>query len=1586
MQQVRYLFTLTIVFLFLSFTFSLAEKNNNRNPKKNTKGKKTLFKNYPITLGKTVSSNVLGLTIEEFENPTFPPNGWRVGNPDASFTWVRTTTASSFGNGAASAFINFYNYDAIGQFDTLKTPILTNLVVGDSLKFDVAYGKYAGSADSLRVEVSTNGGITFTKVYQRGGNLLKTFTTDDEFFPTTTQWRTERVGLPAAIAGNNVVFAFIAINDYGNNLFIDKIRIGSPAQIDLAVTSVSLQPLPLVEGNPTQVIAYLRWDGTGQTPASVSLTHKVGVAPADENDGINETVFPSWAGNPLVAEVAFTVPFLPPSGNFQLYVRGFLQNDGSTSNDITYGDFFATFQVNSFPYFENFESVSDSGWSSGAISSTNEWMRATPKKTQIDRAWSGTKSWITLDSLNHSDNINIFVTSPVFDFSTLATPPVLNFYHNYLTDGGFDGGTIEYTLDGVNYTILGEFEDLNGYNWYDNDSPVGGTAAGIIDGANWSGTSEYFNVTDSGWVNSILPMIGFEGLSNVQFRMRYVADEVDVDEGWAFDDVYIYQSSSIAGFVFEDINGNGIFDEGEPPIFDAELNLTGTEERTVYTDTDGYYVFNYLQPGTYTISLYPISGTIVTLPESPFEYQVTVEASQETGNNFGVFYLGSVAGMKFNDANGNRLKEIQESGMENWTIVLEGPMNDTILTDANGNYSFSNLTPGDYQVYELQQEGFSQTFPPFPGIHTFTMTSALDLLNQNFGNGEFGMIAGKIYDDLNGNGFHDAEEYGLANWKISITGAVEDSLLSDSLGYFSFMLLPFGNYTVSAEIKSGYLSSSQSPEPFSVNVNTATVTQVVEFPRFKFGTIRGTTFLDENGNGIKDVNDIGLENWIIKLNDGSETSTDMNGNYTFTNLLAGTYTVRESLQTGWTQTLPTDPFYTIEIFSGTDTANNDFGNFKNGSISGMKFEDMNANGILDSNDVPLTNWNISFTNGEETASVQTDENGMYSFTNLGPGTYIISEETVNEYYQSFPVEDSTYIIILTSGDSVTNNDFGNYRLGSISGKKYLDENVNGILDSNEIGIENWIIKLSNGDSVVTDAQGNYMFNNLAPNTYTVSEILLGTWTQSEPESGTYSLEIISNLNVTDRNFGNFQKGSISGVVFNDKNRNAIRDANELGLENWEIQLSGTGTDTTFSDPSGNYTFLNLLPGNYLVKEVLKPKHYQTSPAETVYTLKLTSGEHELDKNFGNFEDTTKYRTFKSTPLLAAEPVKMKFKNNTLLTLQPTLATALYNVFARLGKTGSVTLGVPQTDKIRAKQYGWILFKKASDLAKFYTEEHTAQAFPIDSLRVTGKKSKKLSKAIKPVRKKYDNIAWESGVLLNLNIVASEKKVLPPYFGQLVIDTPITLIGRNMQGQTLAATGRYFDSLMTYWKEMKVDSSDDYLSIALFVDLVLKRIHNGFYDTVIASNYSIDTIGVISADTNSAGKANGYAVTLKGIKSASDVGVVKYVPQKIGETYFSSIRNLSEPEEFLMQQNYPNPFNPATTIEFYLPEDAKGTLQVFNILGQKVAEVFKNKFLEEGENNIVFDAKNIPSGVYFYRFDATGESGTYHSVKKMIVLK
>ncbi len=206
--------------------------------------------------------------------------------------------------------------------------------------------------------------------------------------------------------------------------------------------------------------------------------------------------------------------------------------------------------------------------------------------------------------------------------------------------------------------------------------------------------------------------------------------------------------------------------------------------------------------------------------------------------------------------------------------------------------------------------------------------------------------------------------------------------------------------------------------------------------------------------------------------------------------------------------------------------------------------------------------------------------------------------------------------------------------GSISGMKFNDLNGNGIKDMGESGLANWTITLTNETggmiTTMTDASGNYSFTNLSDGNYTVGEVIQPGWIQTAPAvsatgSATYTVNISSGNNVTGKDFGNFQSGSVSGMKFEDLNANGVRDAGEAGLAGWNITINGTDTitgttvnQTTTTDVNGNYSFTNLTAGTYTISETLKAGWVQTAPVAGTYTVTITSGAAIAGDDFGNF--------------------------------------------------------------------------------------------------------------------------------------------------------------------------------------------------------------------------------------------------------------------------------------------------------------------------------------------------------------------------------
>jgi len=83
----------------------------------------------------------------------------------------------------------------------------------------------------------------------------------------------------------------------------------------------------------------------------------------------------------------------------------------------------------------------------------------------------------------------------------------------------------------------------------------------------------------------------------------------------------------------------------------------------------------------------------------------------------------------------------------------------------------------------------------------------------------------------------------------------------------------------------------------------------------------------------------------------------------------------------------------------------------------------------------------------------------------------------------------------------------------------------------------------------------------------------------------------------------------------------------------------------------------------------------------------------------------------------------------------------------------------------------------------------------------------------------------------------------------------------------------------------------------------------------------------------------------------------------------------------LQQNYPNPFNPSTVIDYSLPGSSHVILKIYDVLGREVRTLVDVK-QNAGSHNIIFQAADLPSGVYFYRLQA----GAYSETKKLLLLK
>jgi hypothetical protein len=102
--------------------------------------------------------------------------------------------------------------------------------------------------------------------------------------------------------------------------------------------------------------------------------------------------------------------------------------------------------------------------------------------------------------------------------------------------------------------------------------------------------------------------------------------------------------------------------------------------------------------------------------------------------------LGGISGTVFFDMSYDGVHDADEAGLENWTVMLSGPVSATAVTDAAGNYSFAGLPAGTYTVCESQRFGWMQTAPQGPSSctsgfgYTIVITAGQAVSLLDFGN------------------------------------------------------------------------------------------------------------------------------------------------------------------------------------------------------------------------------------------------------------------------------------------------------------------------------------------------------------------------------------------------------------------------------------------------------------------------------------------------------------------------------------------------------------------------------------------------------------------------------------------------------------------------------------------------------------------------------------------------------------------------------------------------------------------------------------------------------------------------------------
>jgi uncharacterized repeat protein (TIGR01451 family) len=297
---------------------------------------------------------------------------------------------------------------------------------------------------------------------------------------------------------------------------------------------------------------------------------------------------------------------------------------------------------------------------------------------------------------------------------------------------------------------------------------------------------------------------------------------------------------SIGDFVWEDQNGNGLQDPGEPGVLGTLVTLTDCDGNLVATFTTGgtgAYLFTDLEPGCYKVTFDLPAGLAFTTPDAgddtldsdadpvtgmspeiflaPGEDNLTIDAGA-------VALLGSIGDFVWEDQNANGIQDPGEPGVSGAFVDLTdclGNILDTQVTGADGAYLFTGLEAGCYKVTfdlptgyvfttaNIGDDALDSDADPVTGMSPeIDLAAGEDDLTIDAGAVPLGSIGDFVWEDQNGNGLQDPGEPGVLGTLVTLTdcdGNLVATFTTGGTGAYLFTDLEPGCYKVTFDLPAG---------------------------------------------------------------------------------------------------------------------------------------------------------------------------------------------------------------------------------------------------------------------------------------------------------------------------------------------------------------------------------------------------------------------------------------------------------------------------------------------------------------------------------------------------------------------------------------------------------------------------------------------------------------------------------------------------------------------------------------------------------------------------------------------------------------